>query len=197
MGWGRPALLSVAILLDCAAILSWFSFFLYATHKCMCAHYERVVAFFIHVLFPFWEGKGIHCIKQKNNWKKSRRCLASVCYVHIVIPVWEATASWCHSSIPWLVQLVALFLSITHHLKAQRDFGNAKKKKNKEKDYRLSPFCQDFWDRLASTFSPIWYLNIFVKNRYPYFSVLWQLTVGMETLVLLKQKQKSIPAQIV
>lgn len=47
------------------------------------------------------------------------------------------------------------------------------KKKGKISICLLSAkILKSFWDRLASTFSPIWYLNIFVKNRYPCFSVL-------------------------
>lgn len=88
-------------------------------------------------MFCFLLRRKRNSLYKTEKWLKKQtnklRYLASVRYVHVVIPIWEATASWCHSSIPWLVWLVALFLSITHHLKAQRDFGNAKKKEKKGK----------------------------------------------------------------
>lgn len=60
----------------------------------------------------------------KNNFffkKKKKRCdIRSLCTVHPQLP--------CVTSplIPWLVRLDALFLSITHHLKAQREFAGKK-----------------------------------------------------------------------
>ena len=73
----------MAIPLNCAAILSCF----FTPHTGVCVHIrKRVVAFFIHVLFPFEKKKEL-TVKHRKITEKNLRYLASVRYVHIVIPI--------------------------------------------------------------------------------------------------------------
>lgn len=83
--------------------------------------------------FSFWdEKKATHCTKTEKDLKKKTqkpklRYLASVRSVHIVIPIWEATTSRCHSSIPWLVWLVALSHVHLTSFKSTKRFWQCKK----------------------------------------------------------------------
>lgn len=129
----------------------WF-FFVRHTQVYVCTLWTCCSSFFIHVLFPFWEEKGIHCIKQKNTWKKPPCAVWPVC-------------PYCYSSLRGHSFLVSQLHSLTgpvsrtvfvHHtsFKSTKRFWQCKKKKKRS---AFVSFLPRFWNHFEIDWLPLFH----------------------------------------